>query len=182
MSIVKSLLWVSGGLLLVALFAQTTLNVNVNDDTIPVTGQSLAVLVVGFLWPRPLGVLAIGLYLLSGALGLPVFADGESGWAQLAGPSAGYLWGFLVAAEIMSLLALRGWGFSFLRSLLAMAIGTAVILFVGLTRLALLHGWAQAVEWGLAPFWKGALVKILLGAIIAWWFRCSVCFSGLRRG
>ena len=59
---------------------------------------------------------------------------------------------------------------------------TAVILFVGLTRLALLHGWAQAVEWGLAPFWKGALVKILLGAIIAWWFRCSVCFSGLRRG
>ena len=65
---------------------------------VPATLQSLAVLLLGALGGGRLGAAAVALYLLEGALGLPVFAGGKAGLAALAGPTAGYLLGFLPAA------------------------------------------------------------------------------------
>jgi biotin transport system substrate-specific component len=75
---------------------------------VPATAQSLAVLLLlGALGGARLGVAAVGLYLLEGALGLPVFAGGSGGPAALTGPTAGFLLGFLPAAWLAGKTACR---------------------------------------------------------------------------
>lgn len=135
---------------------------------IPITGQSLAVLLVGLLLPFPWGGGAVLLYLLLGGLGLPVFAEGGSGWGTFTGGSGGFLLGFLVAALGMGMLRQRGWGRHLGYSLLANFLGTAVIVGCGLLWLAYLYDWPRALSYGFYPFWPGAIVKILLGGFIAW--------------
>lgn len=159
--------------ILIAIMAQITIHLPGNLGGIPITGQSLAVLVASFLLPIELGVPAVGLYVLLGAIGLPFYADGASGWEVLAGGSGGFLIGFVVAALLMGRLHSLKWHKYFGKALLAMLLGTLIIIFCGLLRLGILYGWEKALEYGFYPFWQGALVKILLGAAIAmipnWW-------------
>ena len=159
--------------ILIAIMAQITIHLPGNLGGIPITGQSLAVLVVSFLLPMKFGVPAVGLYVLLGAIGLPFYADGASGWEVLAGGSGGFLIGFVVAALLMGRLHSLGWHKYFGKALLAMLLGTLIIILCGLLRLGILYGWEKALEYGFYPFWQGALVKILLGAVIAmipnWW-------------
>ncbi|HMQ48444.1 MAG TPA: biotin transporter BioY [Saprospiraceae bacterium] len=157
----------------IALLAQWSWQTPASLGGIPITGQSLAVLVVGMLVQKPYAVLSVGLYLLLGGLGLPIFAEGNSGWSVFAGGSGGFLFGFLAAAFLMEPLALRGWGKRFEGALLAMTLGTAVIIAMGLLRLAWLYDWPRALEYGFYPFWKGALVKIVLGAAIVWFWEAK---------
>ncbi len=133
---------------------------------IPQTAQTLAVLLAGAFLGFTRGTFAVGIYLLAGALGLPVFADGASGVSTLLGPSGGYLIGFWVAAAITGYAADRGVLGRPLVALLAMLGGHAVILAVGATLLAARVGFVAAWFNGVAPFLPGAVAKSVVAAIL----------------
>lgn len=130
---------------------------------VPMTLQTLVVLTIGLAFGAKLAAGTVLLYLLEGAAGLPVFAKG-GGLAYLAGPTAGYLFGFLVAAYCMGLLAERGWGKNVLTTFFAMLIGQIILYVPGLVWLAYVLSIepAKAVALGLTPFLYGAAAKIAL--------------------
>jgi biotin transport system substrate-specific component len=168
---------VVAGAAFVALMAQVSLPLPFTP--VPITGQTLGVLLVGAAYGPALGPVTLGLYLLWGALGLPVFApnpDGshETGLAilSLAGPTGGYLWGFIVSAWLVGALARRGWDRSLPGAAAAMLIGEAAIYAVGLPWLhqvlpRLVGGpvsVGDTLRAGLYPFVVGDAVKLLLAA------------------
>ena len=168
MHINKDILIVGLGLLLICLGAMVSIDLPWKDGGIPITGQSLAVLVVGFVLGRKRGLLVIAIYLITGLVGLPVFANGTSGIDTLMGGSGGFLYGFLVGGYVCGALQENGFGLSFAECLTAMTIGTALILACGIAQLTYLYGLDKALEYGFWPFWPGAIMKIILGAAIVY--------------
>lgn len=158
----KKLLTIIIATIFIAIFAQITIPL----PYIPITGQSFAVLLVAYIlgWKR--GTIAVLLYLLAGAMGLPVFAEGSSGIEKLTGKSGGFLYGFVVAAFLVGFLAENTGFSSFKKALGIMAIGTAVILFFGVMHLSMHIGFQKALQDGLYPFIAGAVVKIVFGAVV----------------
>lgn len=141
---------------------------------VPITGQTFMVLLAGAaLGPRR-AFLAMSLYLLEGACGLPFFAGGAAGAAVLLGPSGGYLVSFPFAALVTGLLAERAWDRRPLTMFLAMLLGSTVIFTLGLAQAARFVPPQDLVASGLAPFVVGDLVKAGLAAGVfplAWkWF------------
>ena len=132
---------------------------------VPMTMQTFAVLVIGMAYGARLGAATIGLYLAQGAVGLPVFASG-GGLAYMAGPTGGYLLGFLIAAFVVGLLAQRGWDRKVLATLAAMVLGTVIIFIPGVAWLATIIGFEKAVAGGLTPFLAGEVFKIGLAAAL----------------
>lgn len=157
------------GALLIIFGAMVDVNVPWQDSVIPVTGQSLAVLVVAFVLGRKIGMLAIAVYLILGILGLPIFANGASGIATLMGGSGGFLYGFLVGGYACGLLQEKGYERTYANGLVAMTAGTALILICGIAQLTFLYGFEKALQYGFWPFWPGAIVKIILGAAIVYY-------------
>jgi biotin transport system substrate-specific component len=159
--------------LTIALLAQVA--VHLPFTPVPVTGQTLGVLLVGGAFGARRGVAAVLLYLAEGAVGLPFFASGSHGVDLLALTSAtgGYLWGFAVAALILGLLADRGWNRSVRSSLGAMLIGEIIIFAFGVTWLSHAFGLPaeKAMQEGLYPFLVGDVVKLLVaaGSLPAFW-------------
>jgi biotin transport system substrate-specific component len=152
------------GALVVALSAQVV--VPVPFSPVPMTLQPLAVLAVGGLLGPTGGVSALILYIALGALGLPVFAGGGSGFLHLVGPTGGYLLAFPVAAGVTGALA-GPVSRSPLRVLLACAVGMVIIHVGGVAQLALLGGDpALAVRVGFVPFLTGDLLKVGLAALL----------------
>ena len=133
---------------------------------VPITGQTLAVLLTGAVLGRTRGVLSMALYLLWGILGLPVFAGGTGGIVRLVGPTGGYLLGFVFAAGATGWLAQRGWDRRVPTALLAMAAGNVVIYLFGLPWLAAFVGPERAASLGLVPFIPGDVVKLFLAAAL----------------
>jgi len=164
----KNALWILLGTLVIYLGALVAFDLNLNETKIPITGQSLAVLVVGFLLGRENGFLAVFVYLLLGIIGLPVFAKGASGPEVFTKGSGGFLYGFLFASYLIGVISESEKSKNFGICLGAMAMGTAVILFFGIGHLTYLYGFEKALEYGLYPFWKGAVVKIIIGGIIVY--------------
>ena len=169
MQVNRDILMAGLGLLLICLGAMVSIDLPWKGGGIPITGQSLAVLVVGFVLGRKLGLLVIAIYLIAGLAGLPVFAKGASGIDTLLGGSGGFLYGFLVGGYVCGALQENGFGDSFAEGLIVMAIGTALILICGIAQLTFLYGLEKALEYGFWPFWPGALVKIILGAVIIYY-------------
>jgi biotin transport system substrate-specific component len=135
---------------------------------VPVTGQTLAILLVGALYGARGGSLTVMTYLGEGAMGLPVFAGGAAGPAQLIGPTAGYLWAFPIAAFVVGALAARGPGaFRFVTTFLALVLAESLIFAGGVGWLArFLHvDLARAADLGLWPYLPGDLAKVVLVAI-----------------
>ncbi len=152
------------GVLLVSLLAQW--EVRLPFSPVPVTGQTLGVLLAGGLLGARRGLQAMLLYLGAGLAGLPVFAGGGAGPFQLLGPTGGYLLGFPAAAWVAGLFAGRGWNRTPWRALPAFAAGNLTIYLFGLPWLALFVGWNQAPALGVFPFLAGDAVKILLAAAL----------------
>jgi len=150
------------GSVLVALSAQVV--VPLPWTPVPITGQTFGVLFVGALLGSRRGALAMVAYLLEGAAGLPVFAGGGATLAWLAGPTAGYLWSYPLAAWLTGRLAERGWDRRFATAVLALAAGNAVIYAVGLPWLAFYVGIERVLVAGFFPFLPGAAVKIAVAA------------------
>jgi biotin transport system substrate-specific component len=148
------------------LVASAYLSFNVPFSPVPITGQTLGILLVAMALGRTRAVGVVTAYLLEGAVGMPVFAGGKAGMAVLAGPTGGYLLGFFVASFLVGWLADRNWDKSFARSLAAMSFGTAVIFVCGLTQLSLFVPAASLLEMGLYPFIPGALLKLAIAGVI----------------
>ena len=167
----RALVLVVGGALLTALGAQLTFHLPWTP--VPVTGQTLAVLLVAATLGMRLGVASQGLYVVLGAIGLPFYAGGEGGWTAATGSTAGYLVGFVIAAAVVGALAERGQDRSVLTALPAVLFGTAVIYAAGATWLAhsLDISATKAIELGVTPFLLGDAVKVAiigLGLPAAW--------------
>ena len=136
---------------------------------VPMTMQSFVVLVLGMAYGTRLAGATVALYLLQGAIGLPVFAGTPEkgiGIAYMAGPTGGYLMGFFVSAVVVGWLAERGWDRTLLWSTAAMTIGTVVLFAMGIGWLAVLIGWSKAIAGGLMPFLLGSVLKLALAAAV----------------
>ena len=132
---------------------------------VPLTMQTFVVLVLGMAYGARLGAVTVGLYLIEGAAGLPVFATG-SGLAYIAGPTGGYLIGFLLASYVIGMLANRGWDRSMTKTLGAMLAGTAIIFILGIAWLSTFIGFEKAIAAGVIPFLLSEGLKISLAVII----------------
>jgi biotin transporter BioY len=157
---------VIGGSFLIALCAQFTIQIG----PVPITGQTLAVLLTGMLLGSRRGSLSALAYLGEGIVGLPVFQGGNGGITYLTlgigRYTAGYLIGFVAAAYVTGLLAERGWDRRMSTALLAMLIGNVVIYAFGLSWLSTLVGIGKALSVGLYPFIVGDLLKAILAATL----------------
>ena len=134
---------------------------------VPQSLQTLAVLLVGCWLGARLGALALVAYVLAGGAGLPVFADGASGWSHLVGSSGGYLVGFVVGAAAIGHYADRGLTRRVPLAFTAMLAGHALILGFGWAWLAQSIGAAAAFSGGVEPFLWGGLAKSLVGCAAA---------------
>ena len=157
---------VVGGSLLIAGLAQIT--VKLPFTPVPFSGQTLGVLLVGGALGATLGVASVLLYLAEGAIGLPFFAEAESGIDHLgfASATAGYLWAFLIAAFVVGWLAKRGWDRGIGSSIGAMLLGEVIIFTIGVTWLAAAIDVpaTKALEFGLYPFIVGDAIKLFIAA------------------
>ena len=131
---------------------------------VPVTGQTLVVLLIGMTYGSRLGGLTVATYLFQGAVGLPVFAGGAAGIGTLFGMTGGYLFGFAAAAVVMGLFAERGMGRSVISTVIAMVIGNLVIYMFGASWLASFIGVEKALAAGVLPFLYGDAVKLVVAA------------------
>ena len=162
--VLRSAILVALGTALLTLSAK----VNLPLPYVPMTLQTLVVLVIGAAYGWRLGSATVIAYLAEGALGWPVFAGPVGGLAPLLGPTAGYLFGFVAAAFTTGWLSERGWDRSVPRLFLAMGLGHILILAAGFAWLA--FGVKLGVEkaWlvGIAPFMAASLIKNALGAAL----------------
>ena len=164
-AVVRNVLLALAGTLLLYIAAK----IKVPFWPIPMTMQTFAVLVIGMAYGWRLGAATMLLYLAEGAVGLPVFTDTPEkgiGLAYMAGPSGGYLVGFVLAAATAGYLGERGWDRKLLTTAGAMLIGNAVIYVPGLLWLASLIGAAKAIEFGLTPFLLGDALKLALAPCV----------------
>jgi len=158
----KNALLVIGGSLALTLSAK----VQVPFWPVPMTMQSMVVLLIGLGFGARLGALTILAYLAEGAAGLPVFAGMAAGPAYLLGPTGGYLLGFLLAGAFAGWAAERGFGRDLPRTLLVMLLGHVLLFAPGVLWLAVLFGWSKAVALGVEPFLLATLLKSGLGAAV----------------
>ena len=140
---------------------------------VPATMQTFVVLSVGAAYGLRLGVASMLGYVLIGALGFDVFTSSSAtsyGLAYMAGPTGGFLAGFVVAAAAMGLLARAGWDRSTARMAGAMLIGNAVIYAFGLAWMAHLFLAAKGAGWvltyGMLNFLPFDAVKLALAALL----------------
>ena len=137
---------------------------------VPMTMQTLVVLMIGMGFGPRLGAATLVLYLAEGAIGLPVFAGTPEkglGLAYMLGGTGGYLLGFVMAAGACGWLAHRGWDRSILKTAAALVIGNAIIYVPGLLWLGIIYGFDKPLlTWGLYPFIPGDLTKLALAAAI----------------
>ncbi|HTC08460.1 MAG TPA: biotin transporter BioY [Acetobacteraceae bacterium] len=139
--------------------------------------QSFVVLAIGIAYGRRLGALTVLAYLAEGAAGLPVFQAGV-GLAYLAGPTGGYLLGFLLSAFTVGALAERGALTRWPLAVGVILLGEVCIYAPGLAWLAVLFGPSKAVAFGLTPFLPAELVKMALALALLPWLRPA----GARQG
>lgn len=173
--IVTDVALVTGGALFTALLAQ----VSIPLVPVPITGQTLAVLLVGATLGAVRGGAALALYAVLGFAGLPFYApedDGGhlTGLLALGSSSFGYVLGFIPAAVFVGWLSERTWDRKFLKALATFVGGSLVVFAFGLPWLAVVTGASlqQTLEWGLYPFIVGGFIKALIAAILlpaAWW-------------
>jgi len=156
---------------LVLLFANLTavagrIAVNLPFSPVPITGQTLIVLLAGAALGSWRGAASQLAYLVEGVVGLPVFAGGTAGLVVLLGPTGGYLIGFVATAGIVGWLVERGASRNGFASVATMLLGSAVVYLFGATWLSLFvpGGLAVVFAQGVLPFLPGDVVKSLIAA------------------
>jgi biotin transport system substrate-specific component len=161
---VRDAVLVVSGALVTALFAQVS--IDVPPSPVPITGQTLAVGLVGATLGARRGASSLGLYAVLG-LFLPFYADGESGWEVIWGASGGYIVGFVVAAGAIGWLAEHGADRRVVLAFGAFVVGQLIIFAFGLAGLKIAVGesWGWTIHNGFAIFIVGGLVKALVGAV-----------------
>ncbi|MBK5111007.1 MAG: biotin transporter BioY [Thermoleophilia bacterium] len=160
---VRTALLVLGGALFTALMAQIVIPM----QPVPMTGQTLAVMLVGSALGAKRGMAALTLYALMGLM-LPVYAEGNSGIDVIWGASGGYIIGFIFAAAAVGWLAEHGTDRRFVTAFLSFVVGQLIIFAFGLAglKLALGMSWADTIHAGFTVFILGGLVKAAVGALL----------------
>ena len=150
--------------LLTALAAQIVIPIG----PVPITAQTFVVLLTGALLGSRLGAMAMIVYLLEGASGLPFFYGGHGGITHLLGPTGGYLVAFPAAAFVTGAFAENGWDKRFLTAVVAMSVGSIVILLAGLAWFSVLMQTSPIVAFQVSflKFVPGDIIKILLAAAV----------------
>ena len=169
-SLVTNAAFVVGGALLTAAAAQ----ISIPMWPVPITGQTFAVLLVGTALGMWRGLLSMIVYVVLGAVGLPVFTGGVGGFESLlGGPTVGYIFGFVIAAAACGWLARRGWDRSLWGAVFTFLVGEAVIYACGLPWLAFYLGsvgypndLVSVLGAGLYPFVIGDLIKAALAGTL----------------
>lgn len=135
---------------------------------VPIVLQNLFVLLAGLILGPRWGLASVGLYLLMGACGFPVFAGGTGGMGRLFGPTGGYLLGYLPAVFVTGLISDR-LGKTRLVDAGAMVAGSLIVYGTGVPWLKLVTNmaWSKAVLAGMVPFIPGDLLKIVAGVFAA---------------
>ena len=160
-TLVGQIALIIGASALIALAAQ----VSVPFYPVPMTLQTLAVLIVGFGLGARLGALALIAYLAEGALGLPVFANAGAS-ASLIGPMAGFLFGFVAMAWLAGLAAERGLARGFVTTALVALALSALLYLPGLAWLSSFIGIDKAIALGALPFLLGDALKAVIAAMV----------------
>ena len=157
----NAVLVVSGVLGLAAL---AQIAIPVPGSPVPVTGQTLGVLILGTTYGSTLGVTTFAMYILAGIAGAPVFANSGHGLDRIVGATGGYLIGMLVATFVLGQLARFRLDQKFLTALPSMLIGTVITFSFGLIWLYQYTGqsWSWTVNAGLTPFILGEVLKIAI--------------------
>ncbi len=161
---------IAAGAGLTALLAQVSFEIP--PSPVPVTGQTLAVVLAGAALGARRGIASQVLYLLAGLL-LPIYAGGDSGWHVVWGASGGYLVGFVLAAGLVGWAAQRGADRRPLLAALTFAGGQLAVFGVGVPwlKVAADMSWGDAIHYGFGIFIVGGIVKSLVaGALMpsAW--------------
>ena len=153
-----------GGTAFLALLAQIA--VPVPGSPVPVTGQTLGVLLLGSAYGASLGFTTFAAYLLVGFLGVPVFASGAHGLAPITGATGGYLVGMLIASLLTGYLAGRKWDQRIKTVIPTMLLGNLVIFSAGLIWLhhSIHATWATTFKFGFTPFILGEVIKIAIAS------------------
>ena len=151
---------VVGGTAFMSIMAQVA--IPVPGSPVPITGQTLGVLLIGTTYGASLGFATIATYVALGLLGAPILAQGAHGLAKLAGPTGGYLVGMVLAALVVGALANRKWDVHLRTSFGQMLLGELLIFAPGLIWLKIYTGssWTWTVAAGLTPFVVGEIIKI----------------------
>jgi biotin transport system substrate-specific component len=166
LNLLRDGLLVIGFSVFMALCAQVSFHIP--STAVPVTLQTLGVLLTGAALGSRRGGLALLAYLAEGAAGLPVFSGATGGFPILIGYTAGYLWAFPIAAFVVGLLCERRLERRFLTSALAMLPGSVIIYAMGMVGLMIvLHlNLTQAFMGGVVPFIPGDLLKLVVAALL----------------
>jgi len=169
-TLVMDIVLVVAGAALVTVLAQVAIPL----WPVPITGQTLGVLLVGSTlgWLR--GAISMVLYAVLGVVGLPVFSDGAHGSNVLFGATGGYIVGFIVSAALVGWLAERQWDRKILKAIVTFVAGSVVVFAIGLPWLAVvLHtDLPTTLQYGLYPFIIGGIIKAVIAAgllPLAWW-------------
>ena len=151
------------GAAFLAVLSQLTISIG----PVPITLQTFAVGLIATIFKPREAVLSVFIYLLLGAIGLPVFAGGSGGFQALFGPSAGYLWFYLLFALVTSSLSHKDSPFYMI--FIANVLGDALVLVGGILGLHFLGGldFSKSVAVGLTPFILPDLLKMIAITIIS---------------
>ena len=135
---------------------------------VPIVLQNMFVFLAGLLLGGRWGLASVGVYLLAGACGLPVFAGGLGGISRFIGPTGGYLIGYLPAVFLIGTMSQKV-NPRIISDVLAMICGTLVLYACGISWLKIVTGMspAKALALGMYPFLIGDALKIAAAAVIA---------------
>jgi len=160
-------LYVAFGVCLITLAAK--IKVPLWPNPTPVTLQTLAIFAIASAYGSRLAVATIMAYMIAGAAGMPVFAGTPEkglGLVYMAGPTGGYLAGFVVMAYLTGLAADRGWSKSPFKMAGAMLTGEIIMLTMGALWMGYLFGSDKIIAWGVGPFIVTDLIKLAIAACI----------------
>lgn len=174
LSLIKKAALVVGGTLFIALAAQ----VSVPMFPVPMTLQTLAILLVGFTFGSRLATVTLLTYLAEGAMGLPVFASGHAGLPYMMGPTGGFLIGFVAMAWIAGVATDRGWSRNVAAAIVVALLASAFIYLPGLAWPAAIlgTGWDSLWMHWMAPFLIGDTVKAIIAALVV-----TGAFTAIKR-
>jgi biotin transport system substrate-specific component len=142
--------------------------IHVPIGPVPIVLSTLFVLLAGLLLGSRWGLISMGLYLLTGAIGIPVFAGGKGGFAHFLGPTGGYLFGYVLSAWVTGLISER-FRDSRIMQILAVLFGSLAIYGIGVPwlKMVMTMSWSKTFLVGMAPFLIGDAVKGAAAFIIA---------------
>jgi biotin transport system substrate-specific component len=164
---IEKLRWVVLASLMAALTAVGAY-IHIPIGPVPIALSTLFVLLSGLLLGSRWGLVSMALYLLVGAIGIPVFAGGKGGLVHFFGPTGGYLLGYVLASWITGFISERSRGI-LIWEILAVIAGSLTIYGLGVPwlKIATQISWPKALMLGMVPFLIGDAVKASVALMLA---------------